>query len=79
MTSERGGAMSERGRVTTLRFNEPATYWQRWPLRLIGVGVILLSTDVLVSLVRYFGVYWHVGAWALFQRPVTTTEVSDDE
>ena len=70
---------SERGKVTTLTFNEPATYWQRWPLRLIGLGVILLSTEVLASLVRYFGVYWHVGAWALSERPVTTPTRGSDE
>jgi hypothetical protein len=53
-------------------FSNPATFWQRIPLRMIGLGVILLSDKPLYHACVYYGNFWNVGCWTLAERPVTT-------
>lgn len=57
--------------TTTVRVRRRANWRERWPLRLIGVGVILSTDRPLRNLVRYFGTYWNVGSWTLAEWPVT--------
>ncbi len=49
----------------TLRYTKPPTWYQRWALRCIGVGMLLLTDRPLTNLWRYGGCWWRLGCWTL--------------
>ena len=47
---------------------ERATIRERFALRMIGVGLLLLTPDRVRNLVRYFGSYRNLGVWLMNTR-----------
>lgn len=49
----------------TIAFRMPPTFGQRMALRVIGLGVLLLTDRPLRNLFAYSGRYWNLGCWTL--------------
>jgi hypothetical protein len=56
----------------TIRFTAPPTFGERMALRVIGVGVVLLTDRPIRNLFRYFGTFWNMGCWTISEYPITT-------
>lgn len=54
----------------TIRFTNTPTFGERIALRIIGLGVIMLTDNPARNLARYFGTLWNMGCWTLSAYPV---------
>jgi hypothetical protein len=54
-----------------VNLGNPAGFWERCALRLIGLGVVLLTDKPFSNMMIYFGKFWNVGAWAIANAPIT--------
>ncbi len=62
----------------TIRFTNPPTFGERMALRVIGIGVVMLTDRPIRNLFRYVGTLWNMGCWTLAEFPVTKKETNDD-
>lgn len=61
----------------TIAVRQRPTFWKRWPLRLIGVGLLLASDRPWRTLVAYWGRYWNLGVFLMSMAYPPTAEVRD--